>query len=61
MHNFISYLKNVRAELRHVVWPSTKQALIHTSLIIVVSVFAALYIGLLDYLFTSGAGSLIGQ
>ncbi len=61
MKSFINYLKNVRVELQHVVWPTRKTALIHTGLVILLSAFAALYIGVLDYLLTSGVGLIIGQ
>jgi preprotein translocase SecE subunit len=54
-----TYLKNVRAELQHVVWPSTKQALTHTGIVILLSAIAALIIALLDYLFTSGVGVIL--
>jgi preprotein translocase SecE subunit len=47
-----TYLKNVRGELRHVVWPSRKQALIHTGLVILISVITGFIIVGLDYVFT---------
>ncbi len=59
MNNFVSYLKNVRAELAHVVWPKPKTAAIHTVLIIVISVIVAVFIGILDYALTSLVGFLI--
>lgn len=59
MKNLISYLKNVRAEMTHVVWPSRKQGIIHTGLIVLISAFFALFIGLLDYVLTSVVGYLI--
>lgn len=59
MSSFISYLKNVRAELKHVVWPSPKTAAMHTLLIILISAFVAVFIGVLDYLLTSLVGSFI--
>jgi preprotein translocase SecE subunit len=48
MQRFISYLKNVRAELTHVVWPSRKQAIEHVILIILISAFAAAFIAAID-------------
>lgn len=59
MSSFITYLKNVRAELTHVVWPSPKTALAHTILIILISAFVAVFIGVLDYALTSLVGSFI--
>ncbi len=61
MKSFISYLKNVRGELQHVVWPSRKTTLFHTGIVILLSAFAALFLGVVDYLLTSGVGSLINQ
>lgn len=60
MKNFISYLANVRAELRHVVWPKPRTAAMHTLVIILISAFVAVFIGVMDYLLTSLVGVLIG-
>jgi preprotein translocase subunit SecE len=49
----IRYIKETSAELKHVNWPSRKQTLIYTSLIIVISLFVAAYLGLFDWLFTN--------
>lgn len=59
MSSFTSYLKNVRAELKHVVWPSPKMAAMHTLLIILISAFVAVFIGVLDYALTSLVGTVI--
>ncbi|MCI0597631.1 preprotein translocase subunit SecE [Candidatus Parcubacteria bacterium] len=59
MKNLFSYLKNVRGELTHVVWPKSRQALMHTLLILAISAFVAVCIGVLDYLLTSLVGIII--
>jgi preprotein translocase subunit SecE len=59
MSALISYLKNVQGELKHVVWPNRKQAVIHTILIIVISAAVALYISGLDYVFTNVVNRLV--
>lgn len=59
MKSFFTYLKNVRAELEHVVWPKPRTAIGHTILILVISAVTAAFLALLDYLFTSGVGTLI--
>jgi len=59
MKNFLTYLKNVKGELTHVVWPSKKTAVSHTLLIILLSAFAAIFIAFLDYIFTGVVGRLI--
>lgn len=53
MNTFIQYLKDTQAELRHVAWPSQAQTIVFTVLVIFVSVFISLYLGLFDYVFTS--------
>jgi preprotein translocase SecE subunit len=59
MKTLFTYLKNVRGELSHVVWPDRNQAIIHTGLIILVSAIVALYISGLDYVFSSVVNRLI--
>ena len=52
MNTFIQYLKDTQAELRHVAWPTQSQTIVFTALVILVSVFISLYLGLFDYIFT---------
>jgi len=49
----LEYLKQVRAELRHVTWPSRRQTTVFTVVVIVVSLATAVYLGLLDYVFST--------
>ena len=58
MKSFINYLKAVRAELVHVSWPSTAQAIGYTLLIVVLSLVVAAFLGAFDFLFTNGIGFL---
>jgi preprotein translocase subunit SecE len=46
------YLRETRAEMRHVTWPKTNVALGFTFIIIVVCVVVALILGFFDYVFT---------
>jgi len=48
-----NYLKEVRAELKHVSWPSRNQAVVYTIVVIAVSLITALYLGAWDYLFAA--------
>ncbi len=49
--NFIKkYISQVVTELKKVSWPSKKQTINQTVLVIIVSVVAAVYIGGIDYL-----------
>ena len=57
--SLIQYIKDVRGEMRHVSWPTRKQAVIYTVLVIAISVAVALYLGALDLLFSRGLEFLI--
>ncbi len=61
MNSLATYLRNVRAEMQHIVWPSQKQAITHVLLIAGISIFTALLIAGLDYVFTQGVGILINR
>jgi preprotein translocase subunit SecE len=53
------YFGEVREELRRVTWPTRKQTLEQTLLVISASVVVGLYVGLLDYIFTQLTGALL--
>jgi preprotein translocase subunit SecE len=57
--SLIQYIKDVRGEMRHVSWPTRKQAAIYTALVIGISIAVALYLGGLDFLFSRGLEFLI--
>jgi preprotein translocase subunit SecE len=59
MKSLLTYLKNVRGELKHVVWPTRNQGVILTIVIILISAFVALYISGLDYIFTGVVNRLV--
>ncbi|MEO6536829.1 MAG: preprotein translocase subunit SecE [Candidatus Paceibacterota bacterium] len=61
MNSFFTYLRNVRAELDHVVWPKPKVAGVHVGLIVLISIFTALLVTGLDYVFTHAVGYLINR
>ena len=48
----INYIKDTKNELRHVNWPSRKQTVNFTILVIFTSVILALFMGLFHILFT---------
>ncbi len=60
MHALITYLKNVRLEFSHVVWPPTHRAIAHTLIVIAISIATGLIIGIFDYIFTTGVSRLVG-
>lgn len=54
MSHFINYLKDTMAELKHVSWPTHTQVMVYTVLVIAISVFTALFIGIFDRGFSLG-------
>lgn len=50
---FGQYLKDTRAELRHVAWPTRTQTILYTFFVAAISILTALYLGFFDFLFTS--------
>lgn len=46
------YIKETRAEMSHVTWPTRKQAISYALLVVVVSVVVAALLGLFDYIFS---------
>lgn len=53
------YLKDTRGELRHVAWPTRLQTIVYTILVALISVGIALYLGLFDFLFTTGLARIL--
>lgn len=49
----ITFIKETREELRQVKWPTKDEVIRLTSIVIIVSLIVGMYIGGLDFLFTS--------
>ena len=47
------YIRDTMSEFKHVSWPTKKQAIVYTTMVIVVSLVVALYVSGLDTVFTS--------
>lgn len=47
----MNYFRDVRAEMKHVSWPSRPLVVAYTLVVIGVSAAVAIYLGLLDYIF----------
>ena len=47
----INYLKETRQEMRHVNWPTRKNTILFTLLVIGVSAAVAVFLGFLDFVF----------
>lgn len=59
MSRFGKYLNATAAEMKHVKWPTTKQAVMYSALVIAISVVTALFVAGFDYLFTNFVNSLV--
>ncbi len=54
MSNFVDYLKDTQKELKHVSWPTQRQALIYTVLVAVISIVVGILLGAFDFVFNKG-------
>ncbi len=61
MSRFTTYLKDTKAEMRHVSWPTQRQAMVFTALVVCFSIVVALILGFADFLFTRGLNWFIGN
>ena len=46
-----TYLKHVREEFAHIVWPSNRTAVGHTLVVVFIALYIAFSVGLFDYVF----------
>jgi len=60
MTSLFTYLRHVREEFTHIVWPSRHTAIAHTLVVILIAAVIALLVGLLDYVFGLGVSRVIG-
>ncbi len=54
MNQFINYIKDTIAELKHVSWPTHTQSAVYTALVIAISIIVALIVGVFDFGFSKG-------
>ena len=52
MSRLTQYFRDTRSELKHVSWPTRQQAIIYTTLVILLSLIVAFMLGLFDFIFT---------
>lgn len=55
----VDYIKDTRSELKHVSWPTRKQAIVFTIIVILISVGISLYLGVFDALFSLGLEKIV--
>ncbi len=48
----IDYIKETKGELKHVSWPTRRQTVIFTIIVILISIGTALFLGFFDFIFT---------
>jgi len=48
--SLITYLKDTQGELNHVSWPTRRQAIAFTLVVVIISVFVSFFLGFFDYL-----------
>jgi preprotein translocase SecE subunit len=53
------FIKDTRAEMANVTWPSRKKTITYTFAVIVISAVVAYYLGFLDMLFSKAIGYII--
>lgn len=49
---FIDYLRDTKAELRHVTWPTKSEAINYTIIVLAISIGTGVFLGFLDFVFT---------
>jgi preprotein translocase subunit SecE len=54
-----NYFRDVRAEMKHVSWPSRRLTIVYTIVVALVSIATAVYLGLLDYAFSAVIKTII--
>ncbi len=54
------YIKETRVEMKHVKWPTTNQAIAFTSIVILLSIVVAAFLGVFDYLFSLVIQHILG-
>ena len=59
MDKLINYIKDVRGELKHVSWPTKKQSIWFTIVVIIVSLATAFFLGFFDFVFSLGLDEFI--
>ena len=55
-----NYIKETRAEFKHVNWPTRKQTIAYSVAVIVISVVVAYLLGAFDKIFQLGLAKILG-
>ena len=60
MHALITYLKHVREEFSHIVWPTRHKAIAHTLVVLVIAAIIVVWVGVLDHVFGVIVSRIVG-
>jgi len=60
-NKIIAYFKEAKSELKKVTWPTKKETIKHTLLVIGISLAVAAFLGALDYFFAIGFEEMINR
>jgi preprotein translocase subunit SecE len=59
MSKLSNYISDTMEEMKHVSWPTKKQTLMFTLVVIAISIAVAAYLGFFDYLFSVALRNII--
>ncbi|OGI75712.1 preprotein translocase subunit SecE [Candidatus Nomurabacteria bacterium RIFCSPHIGHO2_02_FULL_42_19] len=59
MSKLVEYLKDTKTELKHVIWPSRSQTLYYTLIVVALSVLIAYFLGIFDFIFSTGLEKIL--
>jgi len=60
MSKITEYLKETKAELKHVNWPGRYLTILYTIIVVVLSILVAYFLGIFDFIFSKGLEKIIG-
>lgn len=56
----LAYLKHVREEFAHIVWPTNRTAIGHMLVVLIIALVIAALVAALDYVFGLGVNAVTG-
>lgn len=60
MNALTTYLKHVREEFTHIVWPTRHTAIAHTLVVVIIAAAITVLVGVLDYIFGGVVSRVVG-
>ncbi|MBP6856234.1 MAG: preprotein translocase subunit SecE [Candidatus Pacebacteria bacterium] len=54
-----NYFRETKTEMKHVTWPTRKQVISFTVIVIILSLITAVFLGFFDYLFANAIKQLV--